>query len=397
MDLIDVRTLALAASISAGAFLLVPLMLMTVVDSEDDKSLRYWAAGGGALGLTSLTLALWGLQGNQLAITVGNTFAVLGMGWIYLASRYLLGLERGRRYVYAFTAATLTVGVILTYVVQETPLRVIILSFALATYPAMSAWLFVTRRRRLPAPLGLVTAGIFAAMSCVYIARTLSFASIALIDQITDAPVVVGALPFLIELVFNTWLAAMLAIVVSARIQARLRVERDLVAQANRELTILSTTDPLTGLANRNLVDNVLGVQSRRAASREVPLVVILLDIDHFKRVNDDLGHPIGDEVLVQLGHILTSQVRETDTVGRWGGEEFILVLPDTGTTEGLTIAERIRVAVASADFGIGRRVTASLGVSWYRPGDDAPALIKRADEALYEAKEAGRNRVRSV
>jgi PleD family two-component response regulator len=241
-------------------------------------------------------------------------------------------------------------------------------SLLLAAFPAASAWLFLRRATDLPPVVPGVTAAMFAAIAAIYIARTIGFTRVLLIDGVDYAPKAVSTLPYLLEVVFNTWLAAMLAIVVSARIQARLRLERDRVADINRELTVLSTTDPLTGLANRNQVDHVLGVQSRRAASRGVPVSVILLDIDHFKRVNDDFGHPVGDE--------------------------FIVVLPEAPKAEGLTIAERIRQTIATSDFGLDRGVTASLGVAGHGPGDDAARLVAAADEALYEAKRTGRDRV---
>ena len=395
MNVVDIRTLALAASISAGVFLLVPLMLMVVLDAEEDRSLRYWAAGGGVLGLASLSLALWGLDGNRVAITTSNTLAVLGLGWVYLASRRLLGLEHGKRYVYPVVAITLISGMLLTVAVPDSLPRVVLTSVALAAYPAMSAWLFVVHRRQLPSLVAYTTAAIFTAMAGVYVARTIGFARVVLFDDVTAAPQAVSSLPFFIELVFNTWWAAMLAIIVSARIQARLRAERDRAAEINRELLVLSTTDPLTALANRNRVDEVLGLQSRRASARGVPLSVIMADVDHFKRVNDEFGHPVGDEVLVWLAEILQASVRETDVVGRWGGEEFIIVLPETDVASAERTAERIRRTVSAADFGIDRQLTASLGVAGHGDRDDPARLVARADEALYAAKSEGRNRVR--
>lgn len=394
MSLVDLRTLALAASISAGVFLLVPLMLLVVLDAEDYRSLRYWAAGGAALGLASLSLALWGLDSNRLAIAASNTLAVLGLGWVYLASRRLLGLEHGRRYVYPVVAMTLIAGIWPTLFVPDSLPRIALTSSALAVYPAMSAWLFLTHRRQLPSLVAYTTAAIFAAIAIVYVVRTVSFARVALFDDVTYAPAAVSSLPFFLELVLNTWLAAMLAIIVSARIQARLRRERDRVAEINRELLVLSTTDPLTALANRNRVDEVLGVQSRRSSARGVPLSVIMVDVDHFKNVNDDFGHPAGDEVLIRLADILRTSVRETDTVGRWGGEEFIIILPETDVASAERTAERIRRTVSAADFGIDRPLTASLGVAGHGDRDDPARLVARADQALYAAKNTGRNRV---
>ncbi|MFM9012834.1 MAG: GGDEF domain-containing protein, partial [Gemmatimonadota bacterium] len=127
------------------------------------------------------------------------------------------------------------------------------------------------------------------------------------------------------------------------------------------------------------------------------PLSVILVDLDDFKRVNDTYGHNAGDDVLRGVARLLQQRGRLSDTVGRWGGEEFVLVCPGTTLLEAHALAESLRERIASRDFsGVGRR-TASLGVATARPGETPDALLARADEALYEAKSAGRNRVREA
>ena len=132
-------------------------------------------------------------------------------------------------------------------------------------------------------------------------------------------------------------------------------------------------------------------------ASRSVsPLSVALLDLDHFKRINDTYGHSRGDEVLAAVATVLRSSLRESDFVGPYGGEEFLLLLPDTGRDQAVVVAEKVRVAVASLGLSeISQPVTASLGVATV-PDDagDADTLIRAADRALYAAKGNGRNRV---
>ena len=125
-------------------------------------------------------------------------------------------------------------------------------------------------------------------------------------------------------------------------------------------------------------------------------LCVALLDIDHFKRINDSFGHEGGDRVLRAFGALLKSQLRSTDGVGRYGGEEFLLVLPDTGLAQAGELLERLRLRIAEAPWthtlGDGARVTCTLGAAQYRTGESVEATIARADAALYRGKAQGRN-----
>jgi two-component system cell cycle response regulator len=138
----------------------------------------------------------------------------------------------------------------------------------------------------------------------------------------------------------------------------------------------------------------------RRACAGGEPVSLLMIDIDHFKRVNDSFGHDVGDEVLSEFAIRLASNVRAIDLPVRHGGEEFVVVMPDTEMEDARRIAERIRLHVAGAPFRVMRgeellSVTISIGVASSAGADDGPAaLLKRADEAMYEAKASGRNRV---
>ncbi|MEL7642078.1 MAG: diguanylate cyclase [Solidesulfovibrio sp.] len=166
------------------------------------------------------------------------------------------------------------------------------------------------------------------------------------------------------------------------------------LAEERRLLLIRAATDALTGIANRAGIDEILDGELRRVAREETPLAVILFDIDHFKVINDTYGHPAGDAVLVALTGLVAAQVRAGDSLGRYGGEEFLIVAPGADKAEGLRLAERLRLAVENHLFPAAGRVTVSFGLASARPGESAAALVGRADEALYRAKEAGRNRV---
>ncbi|WP_395702062.1 diguanylate cyclase [Aquabacterium sp.] len=149
--------------------------------------------------------------------------------------------------------------------------------------------------------------------------------------------------------------------------------------------------DPLTGLLNRRAMAEAMERQWLRHRRTQSPLAVLVIDIDHFKRINDTLGHAAGDSVLIHLSTLLQNHVRGEDVVGRVGGEEFLLVLPDTQPQNAIALAERLRVLVRAESLG----TTISIGIAIAHSVDDsAESVIARADAALYRAKDAGRNRI---
>lgn len=195
----------------------------------------------------------------------------------------------------------------------------------------------------------------------------------------------------------------------SARVEVRSKDEIGVISQAfntlldrvretTAELERLSETDNLTQLYNRLKFNELLKLEVRRAHRYQSPLSLIMFDIDHFKRINDLWGHLAGDAVLVELAQTVKEQLRTTDVLARWGGEEFVILAVETGIEGALTLAEKIRGAIEGHSFreGVetGGNVTCSFGVTEYREGDDLDALSRRADEALYDAKRSGRNRV---
>ena len=156
----------------------------------------------------------------------------------------------------------------------------------------------------------------------------------------------------------------------------------------------LSLTDALTGVGNRRMLNEALLKEVERAARYGDPLSLLILDIDHFKRVNDTWGHESGDRVLKETGATLLRLLRPSDTATRMGGEEFVVLLPATALDDAVCCAERFRGVMAAFDFGLGSAVTSSFGVSCLQCDETGAALLARADGALYQAKQQGRNRV---
>ena len=162
---------------------------------------------------------------------------------------------------------------------------------------------------------------------------------------------------------------------------------------------VRAATDALTGLPNNRSVRDTARRMVAEATRGARPLSALLLDLDHFKNINDTYGHGPGDEVLAAVGEALRSTVRESDFAGRYGGEEFLILLPDTDLASGLAVAEKLRASVATIEVsGVDRPITASVGVATLPAhGHDTPTLLRSADRALYSAKAAGRNRVETL
>jgi diguanylate cyclase (GGDEF)-like protein/PAS domain S-box-containing protein len=179
----------------------------------------------------------------------------------------------------------------------------------------------------------------------------------------------------------------------------RERENAEKLNEANDKLTRLASTDGLTGLFNRQYFMKALAGAFAVAARYGRPLAVLFLDLDHFKKVNDTYGHSMGDQVLRGCSRLLHASVRETDHVGRYGGEELVTLMPETNAQQAGVVADRIRIRIEKQEFAEGDKrvhVTVSIGTAAFpAPGVNTPEdLLKRADTALYQAKEAGRNRV---
>jgi len=182
--------------------------------------------------------------------------------------------------------------------------------------------------------------------------------------------------------------------------QIRRKRYNDRLRASVKQTIELAVTDPLTGLYNRRYLDNHLNVLFNRSMARGRPLSVLITDIDRFKQVNDTYGHDGGDEVLREFANRVRSTIRGADLACRYGGEEFVVVMPDTSPEIAATVAERLRAAIESAPFmlkhaGQALNVTASFGIASRIAAVLTPdQLMKQADLALYEAKNTGRNRV---
>lgn len=191
-------------------------------------------------------------------------------------------------------------------------------------------------------------------------------------------------------------------LVARVKVQLKIKSLQDELKRSNEILKELSNTDYLTKLYNRRFLREVLDREFQRALRKKEPLSLIMADIDHFKQVNDRFGHHEGDQAISQVGRYIGAMVRRYDTAVRYGGEEFVVVLPDTPMDQALQFAERIRLGVQELVFDGSIKdltITLSFGVATFPLGaiDCVDSLFRQADEALYRAKEGGRNRVEAM
>lgn len=179
-------------------------------------------------------------------------------------------------------------------------------------------------------------------------------------------------------------------------LQDELRQKNSLLEELLAKVAHMAVTDALTGLANRRKFHDVLAAEFEKAKRYKTPFSVVMLDIDFFKKVNDSYGHQTGDGVLMEVAGIVLHSVREIDTACRFGGEEFVIIMPNTDKVQAMNSAERIRESVCSHKFpGLEKNITVSLGISGLPDSSISTqdALIKCSDLALYRAKQHGRNR----
>ena len=254
--------------------------------------------------------------------------------------------------------------------------------------PVLSMVLFMHPRARLRHKVALGGALVAVPLALIAVVRWIRPLSPA-------SPALTGALAILNAVL----VIALLAFLAHVIIQAADAAERELRVALDR-LHKVARTDVLTGLLNRRAMEESLASEAGRADRRGSGFAVVLADIDDFKRINDRHGHAVGDAALRGVAERLLASVRVEDRLARWGGEEFLVLLPDTGLEAAAVAADRLRTAVATASFEAGGRrlgVTATFGVAFYAPRGNLDAVVRAADRALYRGKAAGKERVISA
>ena len=187
----------------------------------------------------------------------------------------------------------------------------------------------------------------------------------------------------------------LLIILIILIINHKMRNEISRRRKAEKELQNYANKDSLTQIFNRGKIDLLISDEIKKSKDKKQTFSIIFFDIDNLKRINDDFGHIKGDEVLVQISYLVSKNIRDTDTIGRWGGEEFVILLPNTSSNKAFIIADDLKQLVSKTDFGINSALTISLGITQYMQNDTKECLIQRADKAMYFIKNNGKNAVK--
>jgi diguanylate cyclase (GGDEF)-like protein len=350
----------------------------------DRRAVLQWS-GYAALTGVGLLLFVWAtLTQNESIRAQGNVCVVAGLMLMQRGVRQFVG-HRADAWLYAVLLAAVAMVSWFGMSAPYGAMRVVVISGVLGLLCLATAWeVFTYARRKLEQPWGIWLALPLLLGALVFLARSARalVSPATVVAEITaNSSLNVGsAVVFMVTaLVFHLVLVAL--------------VGASLVAELRR----LSRHDGLTELLNRRAVDDLLRDEARRAVRTNRPFSVLMIDADYFKAINDRFGHAAGDEALRHLAQILQAQMRDIDRVARFGGEEFIVLLPGTSATEALSAAERLRDALMRRPWawqGESLRLTVSTGVAaWRGPNDEVDLLLKRADAAMYRAKSLGRDR----
>jgi diguanylate cyclase (GGDEF)-like protein len=306
-------------------------------------------------------------------IILSNTLLILAPGFFYIALGQFTGFHYSRTYVIAMVVVVTAFLVYYTYWNDDMAMRVIILSLcSIVMVFLMIRQLWQTQRTslRLSASLMLLA---FICYEVFLIIRTVSLALDPPQNSASLSPV--QSATYLLSFVISIFWSTGFILMVSQRLR--------------NDLMEMATMDVLTRIPNRRATQIFLEKEFSRVQRNYGKFSVLLIDIDNFKQVNDLWGHAMGDHVLLQTAGIFQSMIRRQDWVGRWGGEEFLMILPDSAEVE--TLAERVRCEVARARYGQGESsfgITVSIGVTCTKGSEQIDQILKNADLALYQAKQ---------
>jgi len=372
--MLDVRTL-LVPLVLAAIFSAVSLCLVNR-DNLPVPGVARWALGNaiGAVGM--IFSATREVLPGFLGIIGSNALIVLALVLLLSGFQQFVGKKSNLPFGLALVAVVSVVLAYFLYVEPSIAARVVMMSAAASLLCGGTAWVLL---RPCPSSVlvrricGLVNLG----MSVFYAVRCFVASGETITDFFSGATFVVGVhLLGFIHLLTNTFTQLIL-----------------ISEWLNADLKRQASVDPLTGVLNRRSFALSAEKAIARAERSNQPLTVLLFDLDYFKRANDTRGHAFGDELLCRFSALVQSALRTEDSFCRYGGEEFVALLPDTEAAQALAVAERLRQAYAEDDAARGIGGTVSVGVARFVRGDTLDRLMKRADLALYQAKESGRDR----
>ncbi len=309
-----------------------------------------------------------------LTIILSNTLLLAGTGLFYIALSQFTGIPYNKAFVIGVIATVLFFLVYFTYWQDDIGRRIIahsLGSVAIAAIVINQLWRIQKTTLRFSAILMLVS---FLFHGTFLILRTVSIVLNPPADPFSLSPV--QSATYLLSFALSFFWSMGFILMVSQRLR--------------NDLMEVATIDVLTRIPNRRATQAFLEKELSRAQRNQSEFSVLLIDIDNFKQVNDRWGHSVGDDVLVKTAGIFQSMVRKQDWVGRWGGEEFLMILPGSPDCDAESLAERVRSEIASSEYSFGVEsfgITVSIGIACAKPSDQIDEILKKADQALYRAK----------
>lgn len=380
---LDVRTIIALCILLSTTLGTLMLLAGRAWPAPLDRYVRQWGLAMIGSGAAWLLFALRDVLTPVATLAVAHALLIAATLGLVRAIRGLFGQRVNRWSDVAIIGLPVAVSSWFTWIDPSLSARIVSLTLGVGV-ASVAGIVALLRYAPRPHQAGVITTlGCFALMATLLGARAFAelVAPVATVDFYSPAPL--HALTFALG-VFAPVIATV-GFVMMAHDQVR------------RELDHLASRDPLTGMLNRRSLEQLAEHILANAAHRRQSAALLLVDADHFKRINDSMGHAAGDEALRSLSDSLLKSARRGDLIGRLGGEEFLMVLPDTDAASAAAAAERVRLEVCAHDLALGDQrvhLEVSIGVAMSGVGDDFASVLRRADQALYAAKRAGRNRV---
>ena len=384
---LDSRTLSFALMFVTG--LMASVMFFVWRVQKNYPGTQYWVLSNFAGTIGFLFIGLRGFAPEFVTVLLGNALAVATTALALEGNRRFLGLKSDSTVPVTVIAGYLITLAYYTFIDNDVSARIVISSMV-ASFLTFLSYRSFAERPGLMKNVVYRTVGLtFLLFSILMFVRMVATLALSNVNGLYT-PEWIQSVSFMIFLIFATVWSFNYVLITSERLSEELRVKE-------AELLERATTDFLTGLGNKRAFDEFAESEIKRSRRYNIPACLVLLDLDHFKRVNDKFGHAVGDKVLGEIGQLLKRMTRQHDKVARVGGEEFALLLTHTDIDVGHAVAEAFRREIQTLEINHGAislSITSSFGVAELREADNLESLIERADTHLYKAKAKGRNRV---
>jgi len=392
MNILDMRTIFLGHTVSS---LLITIVMLWVWIQNRNRfnGTTLWLASFVFQTAGIVLILMRGAIYDFVSIVISNMLIVAGAVFFLHGLIRFTDIKFSKFQNYLMMALFFIAYSYFTLITPSLTMRNILFSFSVIFVSLQCSWILLRKvtpvTREIYRGAGLV----FILYTLLYLIRIITNIKYPQVSSLFSSVVVDAAL-IIISQMLGITLTFSLVMMINGRLFYDLNLYSEEREKMVGELRRLATTDNLTGIHNRMKLELLLTAEVLRSRRYNRPLSVILIDVDKFKSVNDTYGHLVGDTVLKDIARLLKENIRESDYVGRWGGEEFLVINPETSAHGASSLAEKLRKNIEDHKFQIVGAKTISLGVATLQGEEWEEDMLKRADQALYRAKNSGRNRV---